>query len=451
MQTVSDRLSLQTERIAVLAAQAEQLASAGSLQALGSAYLARGETYVALGDDESSSDDFREAAALYAAVVGRWNQRDFLDRMMAAGESHRAALERLGRSEERNVHLLGESQLLTRFGAPLEAARKIEDLAKTLRERLHNDRDSLSTTVQANILLSGSYMSAGKTEQALDVSSALVETLSSCGEHEEVAAVRMARAMALHGAGRIDDAIAEATVALDDLEASAEADPGRIPVLIEALQAQASFFEEIGRFEEMAESLDRCLELAADDDGVSAEEFVALLRRHAQAAVKADDLDGAWNSIDSACDILADVAESEGTSEAHQALNMAIYERARICHRADRYDLALEDAEDLVASWSALADGAPDRLELRHLCLMGLDLRERTLSELGRHEEALRDQTAIVAGFQYLLKQGAPPHVAQGLMVTLSRRVDNLRHLGRMAEAEQDQMMLQTIASKMRR
>jgi len=427
-------LGRQTAKVEELLVIAKQEPTRGSLQALASIYLARGETLTGRGEAERAADDFREAAALYAHLAVQEREARFVDGMCDAGARHRAALETLGQAEEADRHLLGECQLLLHLGEHQPALRALEPVV----ERLRADEDRFPLFVEAARLHAAALATGGRVDESIARIEALVDALGARGEAGLAAAMRTEQAIALAATGRREEALAALDRSIAHFDGALEADRALLPAALQALRIRAALLLEGDRADEAIPALDRALAWARAHGADAVEPVCDLLRERARAALALGRLDEAQRDVDEACAQLQQVVDREPSMERIDALMEAGFERAVVRFQRRDFDAALQEASGLIAAWAALARRAPGRIDLQQRILMALDLRERAASELGRHQEALADQTRVVDGLRALLEAGAPRDLAQALVLTLERRAGTRRLLGDHARAAED-------------
>lgn len=440
MQDLRESLERQSAKVDELRALAESDPSPSAVQALASIYGARGETLARLGELEQAAADQQASTAFFSRLVVEAGRIDLVDRMVEAGEAYRSTLERLDQKGLALDHALGEAQLLALAGRGEEALQRLATSADSVENRfaVHRNAEHLDQLVKVTVTRAAVLHGLDRSGEALEAESAAIAAVSSFGPEQGrfLAALRTNRAMTLGLLGLADEALREIDEVVASYDALLAGEPALRGEAVRARSVRADLLLAGERIDEALAELRRADEILGNRGNDP--ERLELLKKRTLLARQLGSIDEAAEAAEAWCTLALAITEREPSLENVEEMLTAGYERALIFHALRRYDVVLDDANRLLGTWSALAERAPDRLDWRHRLLMALDLRERTLTELGRHEEAVADQSLIIEGFRTLLAQGAPPHLQQGLAITLERRATSLRALGRAEEAMAD-------------
>jgi tetratricopeptide (TPR) repeat protein len=452
-------LERQTSKVEELQQQAEQSPSVASIQALASIYRSRAETLDSMAEHERALDDRQTAVGLLAQLIVGAGRNDLVEPLVETGEGLRATLRRMGRDDEAFDNALGETQLVAAAGQVARAVAQIKGLANDRKAALAKEAtpQRLEQVVKAYSLLAGTLFQAERIEEALHAENEAIDIVSAFQppQPEFLASLRSNRALTRAALGREAEALAE----LDEVVASVDGllaqktDAVLLAAAVEARTRKAQILLQQRKLDEAIAVLETTTSFA---EGQSRDDETAALHRRtlrqlAEAARMAGQYDKALAAAERWTQLI-EARANQGQPELAMVEEMleAGYERALIYQLIGRHDVVLEDANQIAATWDQLAGAAPDRLDLQHRILMALDLRERSLTALGRNEEAVKDQTMIINGFQQLLQAGAPPQLLQGLLGTLQRRAETLQKLGRDREAQADLNVLRQIDEQMR-
>ena len=447
MQDLDAVLERQTARMQELRSNATANPTPAAVQALASIPRDRGETLAALGRLEEAVEDQQAAAGYLSGLVIQAGRADLLDRMTEAGDTLRATLRQLGRAEEAVEHELGEAQILLATGQQERALARLRRLFEERRAALEAEKtpERLESFVKVATVLGGALFQTERLQEALQVENDAVAAVEGFGEAQLpfLLSVRANRAVTLGSMGRAEDALAELGEVLAGWEKLLQAAPSEENLVgaLRALGARADLLVDLQRTDEALRDLDRALQLAeAHLENVpgAADALRQVLRQQTQVARLHGRMDTALEAADRWVRLAQEQNRAVPSLETIEELLDAGLERALILHLVGQQEAALADANQIASGWQRLVESQPQRLDLHQRILMVLDLRERALTELGRHQEALADQGTIVEMFRALLGAGAPPDLQQALAITLQRRASTLRALGRHQEAEAD-------------
>lgn len=454
-------LERQTSKVDELRQQAEQAPSVASLQALASIYRSRAETLSAMGDHERALEDRQTAVGLLAQLIVGAGRDDLLEPLVENGEQLRATLRQLGRDGEAFDNALGETQIVAAAGQAARAIAQLKRLADERKAALAQQPtpEHLEQAVKALSLLGGTQFQAERQQEALQAETEAIDLVSGFQppQPEFLASLRANRALTRAALGRMDEAMAELDEVVGTFDRLLAQAPDAVLLAgaIDARTRRAQLLLQQQKLDEALAALDETAAFAERHVQPGDEESAALhrrtLRQLAEAARMNGQLDRAlaaaekWNAL-----VQARAGGAGADLVVVEELLEAAFERGLLYQLLGRSAEALDTANAIAATWDQLAGSNPDRLDLQHRILMALDLRERALTSLGRHEEAVADQSMIIDGFQHLLQQGAPPQLIEGLLVTLQRRAETLRKLGREREAQADLNVLRQIAEQMR-
>jgi tetratricopeptide (TPR) repeat protein len=451
-------LQRQTEKVGELSALLETEPTPSLFQALSSVYRDRSATHRALGDTDRAIDDLKTGTAMLSQLVLFAGRTDLVDDMVGAGETLRAMLVEDGRDEEAMSHGIGEAQVLVRTGAVERGLAGLRHLAADARTAFDEEptEDRLYALDETRLYLWAMLREAEKHPEALEVAEETLVLLGSVEPtpHRELCRARRNRAITLRQLGRREEALAELGAVAGEYEANLgpDADPEMVVEAAQAFRARAELLIETQKPEEGLAAFERAFDVVephADED----EECDGTLHELYGAAVGAARglrlLGPAIRFAERRCRRLQRDVERSDSLEAGLELLEGLYHLALLYFEAGRYDVVLDDANKLVATWEQLAAARGNAPQFQHLVLQGLDLREHALVALGRHEEAVADQTRVIDGFRSLLDQGAPPHLLQGLAITLQRRAESLAAIGRHADALADRAEAGRVEAKL--
>ncbi|WP_373049119.1 hypothetical protein [Vulgatibacter sp.] len=451
-------LERQTSKVEELRQQAESEPTVASLQALASIYRDRAETFAGLGQHDEALEDRQAAATLLAQLVLGAGRDDLVEHFVDVGEKLREQLASLGRKDEALDQALSETQVVAATG---QAARAIAQIRRVVGEqeaalRQEASVENLDRLLKALSVLSGTLFAAEKAEEALAVEDRAVDAVRAFQpeQPDRLASVRSNRALTRAALGNTDEALAE----LDEVVASYDqlvvgGDGTHLAAAAEARSRRGQVLLQQNKVDEGIATLQETVAFVELHAKEGDQEGAALLRstlRHlTQAARSGSKLDEAFVAAERWAALAQTLADQGGDLTSVEELLEAATERALVLHLLGRNDLAFEDANQIVETWDRLAQAQPGRLDVLQRVMMALDLRERIAGALGKHEEALADQTAIINMTQQLLQRGAPPQLIQGLLVSLQRRAATLKALGRNLEAQQDLDILKQLVQRM--
>jgi hypothetical protein len=252
---------------------------------------------------------------------------------------------------------------------------------------------------------------------------------------------RTNRVVMLRGLGRHADALVEVTALVDEAErAAATAEAGR-ELRRAALTARALRASTLLEMEQTVEAVAEYTQLIAGLDALAADgggppaQVVALSARYRRATATFR-LSHFGDTIDEATRVIDELTElaAEDVADPHGDLPAALDLRGRACVAIGRNVDGLADFARALELGEAYAmAGRP--VDLPAL-LATRAARARTFATLGRNEEALVDETAVVEGYRLLAAAHAefrPP-----LSAALRRRSVVLVGLGRVSEAAVD-------------
>lgn len=451
-------LQRQTEKVDELAALLETEPTPSLFQALSSVYRDRSATHRALGDTDRAIADLRTGTSMLSQLVLFAGRTDLVDDMVGAGETLRAMLLENGRDEEAMGHGIGEAQVLVRTGSVERGLAGLRHLAADARGAFDGEptENRLHALDETRLYLWAMLREAEKHPEALEVAE---ETLALLGSVEpapkrELCRARRNRAITLRELGRREEALEVLEAVAGEYEANLgpNADPEVVAEAAQAFRARAQLLIETGKPDEGFAAFERAIEAIephADEDEECDGTLHELFGAAVGAARELHLLGPAIRFAERRCMRLQRDVERTNSLEAGQELLEGLYDLALLFFAAGRYDVVLDDANNLVAAWEQLAAARGNAPQFRHLVLQGLDLREHALVALGRHGEAVADQTRVIDGFRSLLDQGAPPHLLQGLAITLQRRADSLAAIGRHADALADRAEAGRVEAKL--
>lgn len=440
-------LQRQTEKIEELGSLLESEPTPNLVQALSSVMRDRSATYRALGETEKAIEDGGAAASMLAQLVLFGGRTDLVDRMVEAGEEFRAMLVDAGLDDDALSHAIGEAQTLARSGSLERGLASLRRLGKDAQAAFEDDPSlpRLEVLDEAQRALWTTLLENGRNDEALAVAEELVGSLEELEPTpaRQLRRARRNRGLTLLALDRTAEARAELEAVADEYarDLGPDAEPDVVVEAVPALRSRAELLLEAGQSEEGMATFRRALDLVephADRDEGCDDALQGLFGAAVGAARRNGMPDEAVKFAERRCERLRRELEASGTLEAMETMLDGLYDLGLHMHAARRFEALLVDANQLVAAWEHLAakQGNPPQLQQR--ILQALDLRERTLTELGRHDEAVGDQTRVIEGFRQFLGMGAPPQLLEGLAMTLLRRADSLAALGRHADAMQD-------------
>lgn len=447
MQDLDAVLERQTARVEELRSNATANPTPAAVQALASIHRDRGETLASLGRMEEAVEDQHAAAGYLSGLVIQAGRADLLDRMTEAGATLRGTLRQLGRSEEAIEHELGEAQILLATGQQERALSALRRLLDDRRAALEAEKSAerLESFVKVSTVLGGALFQTERMQEALRVEDEAVQAVGAFGEEQLpfLLSVRANRAVTLGSMGKGEEALAELSEVAEGWAKllAANANDENLVGALRTTGARADLLVDLGRADEAMHELDRALQLAeqhVDNVPAAGDAVRQILRQQTQVARLQGRLDKAMAAADRWVALAQERNQAMPSMETIEELLDAGLERALILHLVGQHEAALADANQIAGGWQRLAEAQPQRLDVHQRVLMVLDLRERALTELGRHQEALEDQGMIIEMFRALLGAGAPPDLQQALAITLERRASTLRALGRHQEADSD-------------
>lgn len=424
-------LRRQSQKVEELQALADKDPSAATIQGLASIHQTRGGTFAGLNRFEEALEDYQVAAALFAQLVTRAQRDDLVDRMIEAHGGVRSALQSLGKEEEAFEVALAEGQLLLQVGQPSRALAHLRPLVQSSRQALLDTpgQEKLVAYVKAELTLGRTLDLVDQPQEALVAENAAADAVQNQGgDAQLMATVNMSRALTLMRVGKAPEAL----LLMDEAVETWEANP---PQLVMALERRAELRLQTEQADGALADLGRAIEVAGP---LGPEILRHLYRARSRTALQAGQPAQAREDLQKAVELFQQELAATPSFELLLETMETAFEQAVVAHMMGLHAEALEEATALVQTWAEMAKEAPEFVELKQRVLMARELRERSLVELGRHEEATVEQTAIVQGYQELLRLGAPPHLRENLVATLHRRAESNRALERHLEAAAD-------------
>lgn len=422
----------QSQKVEELQALADNDPSAATIQGLASIHQTRAGTFAALGRFEEALEDYQVAAALFAQLVMRAQRDDLLDRMLEAHTGVRSALQALGKETEAFDVALAESQVLLQVGQPARALAHLRPLVQSSRQALlaSPSPENLVAYVKAELTFGRTLDLLDQPQEALSAENAAADAVQTHGQGdaELMATVNINRALTLMRVGKAPEAL----LLMDEVVETREGHPAQ---LVMALERRAELRLQAEQVDGALADLGRAIELAGP---LGLEVQRHLLRARSRTALQAGQLAQAREDLGRAVQLFQEELATAPAFELLLETMETAFEQAVVAHMMGLHTEALDEATALVETWSQMAAEAPEFVELKQRVLMARELRERSLVELGRHEEATVEQSAIVQGYQELLRLGAPPHLRENLVATLHRRAESNRALERHIEAASD-------------